>query len=162
MTQAPWNDLISVQGVIALHAEGMRRHGHDPSSRPAENCVDGSLGAAWSAGLYREPEGARPGLCFAGHVLFYLAKNHCFTDGNKRAAWLALTAILASMGLSVHTSNDDAEAMVRGVADGSVHDADAVIFWIAERLIVFPASGETELPSFEKGDDRRGLPALPH
>lgn len=136
----PWGNLISVQRIVALHAEGMRRHGHDPASRPAEDCVEGSLGAAWNAGLYREPEDARIGLCFAGHVLYYLAKNHCFTDGNKRAAWMSMTTVLASMGLSVEATDDEAEAMVKQVAEGVIRDPDGVIFWLAERLISFPGN----------------------
>jgi death on curing protein len=130
----PWSELISVSLVIELRDEGMRRYGGILATKPPEDCVEGSLGAAWNAGLYREPEEARRGLCFAGHLLFYLARNHCFTEGNKRAAWASTLEVLARLGLTVRTTTDEAWEMINSVIEGRIGGADAVVVWLAERL----------------------------
>lgn len=132
----PWSELISVGLVMELRDEGIRRYGGILATKPPAECVAGSLGAAWSAGLYREPEEARRGLCFAGHVLFYLAKNHCFTEGNKRAAWAAAIEILARLGLTVTATTDEAWELIDAVIAGRIANADHVIIWLSGRLEV--------------------------
>src|SRR4051794_9181731 len=86
--EEPWGDLLSVERVLELHELGLKAHG-GLMSPPKEGCIQGSLGNAWTAEQYVDPDVGRPGLLFAACVLFYLAKNHCFVEGNKRAAWLA-------------------------------------------------------------------------
>lgn len=130
----PWSDLISAATVVELRDEGMRRYGGILATKPPGDCVEGSLGAAWSAGLYREPEEAKRGLCFAGHLLFYLTKNHCFTEGNKRAAWSSMIESLARLGLTVNATIDQAWEMMDAVIRGGIADADTVVLWIADRV----------------------------
>lgn len=132
---SPWSPLMTRDQVIRLHDEGVRRHGGDPTPRgDLEPCIDRSLGAAWSGALYREPDDAAPGFCFAAFLLYYLTKNQCFTDGNKRVGWLAGTKVLLSLGLTVSAPQEECEAMVRGIATGAVATADDVALWLAPRL----------------------------
>jgi death-on-curing protein len=133
MNMQPWAELITVEIVRDLHREGLRRHGGAPSE-PIEGCLEGSLGNAWTAQLYREPEGAKHGLCFAAHALCYLAKNHCFSDGNKRVGWLTAMESLARLGLTVRASDDEAEEMIVQFLVGDIPDVDGVISWLADRL----------------------------
>ncbi len=77
----PWEDLITMDTIVDLHGELIDRYGGDKTG-PRAGCVEGSLGAAWNAELYTAAEDAVRGLCFAGCLLFYLLKNHCFIDGN--------------------------------------------------------------------------------
>jgi len=136
----PWDHLISIQGVVDFRAEGIRRYGGAMMTKPPEDCIDASLGAAWSAGLYREPEESKPGLCFAAHVLYYISRNHCFTEGNKRAAWLSTMEILARLGLTVRATVEEAFTMMEDVIKGGIPDADGVIFWMESRLEVLSFS----------------------
>ena len=66
----PWDSILSFSDVATLYGEGIRRYGGDPSE-PKPGCVDGSVGAAWSAESYADPDPGRlPGLVFAGYLLF--------------------------------------------------------------------------------------------
>ena len=104
----PWLNLITVDGILDLHAEGIQKHGGD-LSKPQEGCLERSLGAAWYLHLYATPEGGLPYLSFCGGVLYYLVMNHCFTDGNKRIGWTAAMEILRTLGVSIKASDDEAE-----------------------------------------------------
>lgn len=130
----PWADLITRDRIVALHATGLSRYGGGAASPAKQGCVESSLGAAWSAELYREDDGVTKGLCFAGYLLYYLAKNHCFTDGNKRVAWLATMQVLLAHGLTVNATTPEAEELINGLIEGRLQSADAVIVWLGERL----------------------------
>jgi death-on-curing protein len=130
----PWSELITVRLVLDFRDEGIKRYGGLLATKPAEDCIEGSLGAAWSAGLYREPEEAKRGLCFTAHALYYIAKNHCFTEGNKRAAWMSAIEILARLGLTVNTTIEEAFGMMEGIIKGHISGPDEVTHWLAERL----------------------------
>jgi len=79
-------------------------------------------------------EDAKPGLCFTGYLLYYLVRDHCFPDGNKRAAWAASMAVLASMGLTVKATDDEAYSLVDRIATGGIDEGAEVVQWLAERL----------------------------
>ena len=72
MNIEPWAHLISVAEILELHAENINLYGGDSTPTPREGCIDGSLGAAWSAEAYAGSESAVPGLCFSGYLLYYL------------------------------------------------------------------------------------------
>ncbi len=139
MSTEPWGHLIDLERVQALQGEGVRRYETGIIDAPRGGCVEGSLGSAWSAEQYQETEeGVCEGLIFAGYVLFYLAKNHCFTDGNKRVAWLSATWVLATLGVSVDASDDEAEQMVLAVVQGEIPSGAEVVRWLADRLVAAP------------------------
>ncbi len=139
----PWDSILSLSDVATLYGEGIRRYGGDPSD-PKPGCVDGSVGAAWSAESYADPDPGRlPGLVFAGYLLFYLAKNHCFTDGNKRVAWSTAMHVLGHYCLTVDASIDESEQLMLSVIAGKIRDGMGVVTWLAERLI----AAEDILPS---------------
>lgn len=129
----PWADLVTEARILALHAESIRRHG-GKSGGVKDGCVDGSLGAAWNAEAYLAEENAQRGLVFAAHLLFYLARNHCFVDGNKRAGWLAMGEVLAKFDLTLTVEMAEAETFVDGIARGDVRRAEDVVPWLAARL----------------------------
>lgn len=129
----PWADLITEDAIVELHQELIVRYGGD-GSPSRHGCVAGSLGAAWNAELYTTSEGAMPGLCFAGCLLFYLLKNHCFVDGNKRVAWAATMEILRCMGLTVGVSNVEGEQYCLSVIEDRIASATDVSFWLSRNL----------------------------
>jgi prophage maintenance system killer protein len=78
--------LINAEQVFALHTEAINRWGGKRSTRTdSEDCIEGRIGnAALAEDYVTDDERVRRGLCFAGFLLFYLCRDHCFIDGNKR------------------------------------------------------------------------------
>lgn len=125
---APWSAFTSVERLLELHAESLARF-KGRAGGPREGCLEGSLGAAASAEVYLASDEGTPGLTFASYLLFYLANNHCFTDGNKRVAWLAAVEILAAFGLTIEVDDGAAYEFMDQVAKGLL-DQDDVRTWI--------------------------------
>lgn len=97
---------ISAFRVGELHDEALVRWGGRPGVRE-DGCVDRSIGAAQLAELYAGRVDGPVGLCFIGALLFYLCKNSCYIDGNKRTAVLSALNMLLSYGLTLSCSNDE-------------------------------------------------------
>jgi len=134
--EQPWADLVLIDEVLVIHAECIRRFGGD-SPEPKEGCVEGSLGAAWNAELYSGSQEALQDLCFAGCLLFYLVRNHCFVDGNNVSHGME---ILRSLGLTVNATDEEAEMFCLDVITGRglVKKAVDVCLWIAPTLEALP------------------------
>lgn len=132
----PWHSLISTEKVVALHGEAILRYSQTPLAigTHAHDCVDGKLGSAWTSESYRVDEDAKPGMCFAGFLLFYLVVGNCFPDGNKRVGWAAAMSVLASLGLTVRATDDEAVELVRGIAEGTIRSGLQVVQWLGSRL----------------------------
>lgn len=131
----PWDDVISRETLLALYDDAMERGGtHSP---PKAGCVEQCLGSAWTAEGYRQDEGIFVGILFAGYLAFYLAKDHCFTDGNKRIAWSALTHVLRYHGVAIDSSDDEAVSVMNGVASGAV-DIDQLLDWLVQHVSEAP------------------------
>ena len=129
--------LISQARVHELHSRALELWSGLPGTRDTD-CVERSIGAGLTAGLYRAEEDSEPDvLTVAVHVSFYLARNHCFSDGNKRVAWMALVDQLAVVGLDVDVSQDDVVAQVAAVARGAL-SPDDLQEWVAARLVAWP------------------------
>lgn len=129
-----WN-IADVDEIVVLHAEMLAKYG-GTAGAANRACVDKSIGAAVHAALYQGAEGEGADLlCIAAHVLIYLARNHCFTDGNKRAAWAALIRILDLNGICLPDDDPEAAPLVERACTGQV-TAEDVIRWLAhpERL----------------------------
>jgi death-on-curing protein len=78
------------------------------------------------------------GLCFAGCLLYYLVKNHCFIDGNKRVGWAACMEVLRALGLTVNATDAEVEGFCLAILDKDsevARNAVDVSAWLAPRLI---------------------------
>ncbi len=134
MSERPWDDLITLRRVFDLHREGVERYGGTGDLKAdTTECIEGVLGNAWTAEAYDPIEGAEMGLGFAAYLMIYLNRGHCFIDGNKRAAWLAMAEVLRSKNLELDATEEEAEELVMSVLADQM-DARRVTFWIAERL----------------------------
>ena len=70
----------------------------------------------------------------AATLLFGVARNHAFIDGNKRVATLATLQFLNMNGYDLDLAPpEDAYKVIAGVAAGSV-SLDELTTWISERL----------------------------
>lgn len=135
MIPGQWESLISKERILALHREAINRYGGDPTQRLADvGCVEGRIGSAATAVGYLEAGDEDCGLILAAYLLFYLARDHCFVDGNKRVAWMAATEVFRNLRLTINASSDEAEEFVVDVSRGALRDASAVAIWFAERL----------------------------
>jgi death-on-curing protein len=62
----------------------------------------------------------------AAALLHSLARNHPLIDGNKRLAWLATYVFCAKNGVELDPPDDDAYALVVGVAAGEISDVSDI------------------------------------
>ena len=137
MDHIEWQHLITTERILELHGQSLRLSHQKPLPIGAEqmDCVEGRIGHAWLAEQYSsEEQHMRSGLCFAGHLMYYLVRNHCFPDGNKRIGWIAAMTVLASLGLTVRSTDADAIDLVMRIAENEVPDGSAVVQWLAARL----------------------------
>ncbi|HEY2158909.1 MAG TPA: type II toxin-antitoxin system death-on-curing family toxin [Isosphaeraceae bacterium] len=65
---------------------------------------------------------------------FSLIKNHPFLDGNKRTGIMAVLAFLGRNGYRLIAPVDEAEAVILGVADGTVGRGEFAR-WIRGRMV---------------------------
>ena len=79
---------INLARITELHDHAITTWGGRPGVRD-EDCVERSLGAAQMAEFYAGNGEGPMGLCFIGALFFYLCKNSCYVDGNKRTSVLA-------------------------------------------------------------------------
>jgi death on curing protein len=131
----PWAALINVARVIETHDRGLADFGGLAGPANPEPCVEAALGAAFNAEMYLE--GRRhvtTGLPFAAYLLFYLARRHCFTDGNKRVAWACAMDILAALGLGVTATDAEAVELVESILSKEIDDGSEVAAWLSLRL----------------------------
>ena len=100
---------------------------------PRPGCVEGSLGAATSAALYTS-DGEPDPFVFAAYLLIYLARNHCFPDGNKRVAWLSFVDVLRTdLNATLELPATTTASFVEEVAQGRV-SVDQVLRFFAPHL----------------------------
>lgn len=108
---------LSLQQILELHAEALRRHGGREGIHDL-GLVDSAL-AQPHAG-FGDVE-FYPTLIEKAAVLgFGLCKNHGFKDGNKRVGFGALDVFLRVNGFKISASPDDAEAAMLAVADSKM------------------------------------------
>lgn len=129
-----WKSIISVSRVIELHAEGIKRHGEGALDPPRPDCIDAGLGSAWLAEAYAERPAMVQGFVFAAYAYVYLESRQCFTNGNKRAAWLTMVDILNKIGVDLKCSTQEA-VRVCGLITSKAMTADALLRWIVDNAV---------------------------
>jgi len=83
-----WQELLPKDELFSILESEMTRRGAGPVHGAKPNCVEGSLGNAWSAEQYTSNDypGAIDGFIFACYALRLLAMNHSLVDGTS--GWL--------------------------------------------------------------------------
>jgi len=85
-----------VASVKAIHAEVLAAHGGSPGIRDEallESAVNAPQASMMGRALFEDP------LEIAAAYLFYICRNHPFTDGNKRTALATCLVFLSENGL---------------------------------------------------------------
>ena len=116
---------LTLDEVLALHEDQIRRYGGISGIREPE-LVSSALGAvsATFGGRYLHQSLFE----MAAAYLFYLAQNHPFLDGNKRAALAAALMFLWMNDIEVVAEEDALTDLVLSVADGRASKAEVAVF----------------------------------
>ncbi|OXS99484.1 death-on-curing family protein [Notoacmeibacter marinus] len=120
MTDWQW---LSRQAIEIVHDEQLREHGGLPGLKD-ENALEASLARPINKAAYRDPDAFE----LAASYLYGLAKNHPFSDGNKRIAFLAAYMFLRLHGYRIEASQAVVIAFVLGVAAGEIDEEGAMRF----------------------------------
>ncbi len=93
--------------------------------------IDSAVARPRNLAAYGAPDVAD----LAAAYLWGLARNHGFTDGNKRTAWVVARLFLADNGCTLTFDRPDAVRLVEAVAAG-ILDESAVAAWFLSRMKV--------------------------
>jgi len=121
---------LSVEEVIDLHNALISASGGSEGIRDAgllESAVAQPEAGAFGQDLY--PTIVEK----AAALLFSLAKNHAFVDGNKRIAHHAADVFLKQNGYKIVGLVDDQEAAVLAVASSGMA-REELVSWLAEHI----------------------------
>lgn len=125
---------VSRDEVLVLHGHAIVKWGGDPDPIPTDGCVEGSIGNAKTAAMYLAEDGSPDLLAAAAHLLLYLAKNHCFRDGNKRVAWMSLVRCLLLNDIAIQADEQEAIDLVDGVVNDRI-DVERILQWLARHIV---------------------------
>jgi death-on-curing protein len=125
MTEPKW---LSYDQIIAVHSRQLRRFGGAPGLRD-----EGGLRSALERPInkWQYEQSGLPDLAAA--YAFGLAKNHAFVDGNKRVAFIEMTAFLRKNGIRFSPDQAQATAIILALAAGEVSE-QSLSRWIANNL----------------------------
>ena len=135
MTDNSWNVPITAERIIQLHKIAIEKYQEGDIGPPRSGCIEGCIGGAKTAQCYEE-ETPENGLTFISYLLSYIARNHCFIDGNKRVAWMAAVDILHKMGLTVNATNEEVYLFVNSIVEENKGGRE-VADWLATRLVEY-------------------------
>jgi death on curing protein len=121
MTEWVW---LSREAVEIFHAEQLQEHGGLPGLKD-ENSLEAALARPQQKANYGEPDVFE----LAAAYLFGIARNHPFSDGNKRTAFVASYAFLRLNGFVVEATQADVIAFVLSVAAGEIIEDGAAAFF---------------------------------
>jgi death-on-curing protein len=118
---------VALDVVLAIHDRQIAEHGGLAGTRDAA-LVDSALARPQNLAAYGKPDAAELAAAYA----YALAKNHGFSDGNKRSAWVVARLFLWLNGVTLKFNPADAVALMLGVAGGKVSKPQ-LAFWFRER-----------------------------
>ena len=121
-------DYIRVDDILTIHADQIERYGGGEGIRDP-----GLLEAA----LFRSQTGYYPTLIDEAAALWEsLSQNQTFVDGNKRTAFAATYVFLATNGLDITATDDEAQDFVLGLYNVSSVTFDNLRAWLSENTQV--------------------------
>ncbi|MGK5049680.1 type II toxin-antitoxin system death-on-curing family toxin [Janthinobacterium sp. GB4P2] len=121
---------VSASLVYAVHDMQLARHGGLAGLRD-KNAVESAVGRAQQLATYGEP--APDAADLAAAYAFGLARNHGFSDGNKRTAWVVARVFLVDNGEGLDFTEIDAIRLMQNVAAGNITEQE-LAQWFRLRL----------------------------
>ncbi len=119
---------VNERVTFALHDRQLAEHGGPSGVRDA-----GALASALARPVNRWAYGEDDRCALAAAYAFGIARNHPFTDGNKRTAWVAARLFLRLNGVDLAYTERDAIATVLALAAGNLTE-DELADWFRQHL----------------------------
>jgi len=119
---------IRADVLFAIHDRQIAEHGGLDGIRDL-GAVESALARPLNLANYGEPDGAGLAAAYA----FGLARNHGFSDGNKRTAWIAARLFLADNGFQLTFDPAEAVKTMEAVAAGTMAEG-ALAEWLRQRM----------------------------
>ncbi len=119
---------INTELALAIHDRQLAEHGGPIGVRDAA-ALESALDRPRNQWAYGEAD-----LCaLAAAYAYGVARNHPFTDGNTRTAWVLARLFLALNTMRISFAPEEAIPMVLALASGSLTEAE-VAAWFRARL----------------------------
>ncbi|NMN04118.1 death-on-curing protein [Novosphingobium sp. SG916] len=119
---------IETELALAIHDRQLAEHGGPMGLRDAAG-LESALARARNQWSYGETD-----LCqLAAAYAYGLARNHPFTDGNKRTAWVLARLFLALNDVRIVFAPEDAIRAMLALAARTLDEAE-LADWFRERL----------------------------
>lgn len=117
--------------VYAVHEVQLARHGGLDGIRD-RNAVESALARPEQLDAYGNPKPDAADLAAA--YAYDFARNHGFSDGNKRTVWVIARVFLADNDLSLQFAEIDAIHTMEAVASGSLGEKQ-LADWFRQRIV---------------------------
>ena len=128
-TEPVW---IEVDLVYAIHDRQLAEHGGPVGVRDA-GALESALARARNRWTYGETD-----MCaLAAAYAYGMARNHPFSDGNKRTAWVLARLFLALNGVKIAFTPEDAIQTVLRLAGGDLGE-EALAQWFRDNRVETP------------------------
>lgn len=132
---------ISRTLALAIHERQLAEHGGIAGVRD-EGLLESAIARPQQLYAHGEPP---PDLAdLAASLPFGLARNHPFSDGNKRTAHVCYRTFLALNDAQLHASDEEKYVAMIALAEGSLSEADFAA-WLRRHLRA-EAAGEINEP----------------
>ncbi len=128
MTQILEPVWIETELALAIHDRQLAEHGSPIGVRDA-SALDSALARPRNQWAYGEVDFCALAAAYA----YGVARNHPFTDGNKRTAWVLARLFLGLNEIRIAFTPEEAIQMVLALASGTLTEAD-VAEWFKRRL----------------------------
>ena len=129
MTAIKW---LSRHAIEIIHREQLAEHGGLQGLKD-ENALE----AALARPLHKNAYGEEDIFVLAAAYLYGLARNHPFSDGNKRIAYLAAFTFMLLNGYLIEATQAEVIEFVLAVAAGEI-DEDGATRFLRDHTIPYP------------------------
>lgn len=129
MTAIKW---LSRPAIEIIHSEQLTEHGGLPGLKD-ENALE----AALTRPLHKNAYGEEDLFILAAAYVYGLARNHPFSDGNKRTAYLAAFTFLLINGYLIEVTQAEIVALILAVAAGEI-DEDGLERFLRDHAVPYP------------------------
>ena len=119
---------VREDSVLAIHAAQIAEHGGLSGIRDMA-LVQSALVRPRNLVAYGDPDAAALAAAYA----FGLARNHGFSDGNKRTAYVVALVFLLANGIEMTASDFDSVTTMLAVASGQM-DEDSLADWFRQNI----------------------------
>lgn len=127
----PWRWVRS-DLVYAVHESQLARHGGLDGIRD-KIAVESAIARPEQQDAYGNP---KPGAAdLAAAYAFGLVRNHGFSDGNKRTAWVVARVFLADNGIRFSFDSVDAIRTMKAVAGGTLNEKE-LADWFRQHIVL--------------------------